>query len=158
MHCSVKHWQDLDERNWVAAAGWLLVLKRGGDEEFLRVVRDMREGARPVESAALVVMGAAYPKDLRIRGFLRQHVFGAFDDELASASIFGLTAHLDHDETIRDRLLVQQMKWMGIADRAKKRLQAISEAFFIWDTSGGSGTCLACGQTRSSPLTPKQQA
>jgi hypothetical protein len=155
MHCSVSHWQQLDDKNWIDAAGWLLTLARGGEEEFRRVVQSMREGARPVEQSALVVMGAAFPKDLKIRTFLKSRAFGAFSSDIVSASIYGLAAHLDFDEHLRDRLLVQSLKWKAFSD-FEKVVQAVSEVFFIWDTSKGSGTCISCGMTPTSPSTLKR--
>jgi hypothetical protein len=149
MHCSVEHWKKLDEKNWVAAAGWLLVLARGGDTEFRKVVVSMLEGARPAEQGALVMMGAQYPKELRVRRFLRSIAFGPYDGDLASASIYGLAAHLDHDENLRDKLLLQQLKWQSARARFSKPIEAISDVFFIWDTSEGKGTCRACSLIRT---------
>lgn len=156
MHCSVKHWQEIDDKNWVAAAGWLLTIARGGDEEFRKVARSMVQGERPVEQAALVVMGAAYPKDRQFRNFLKKYIFGPYDGDFVSAAIYGIWAHLDFDDDLRDKLLVQQLKWKAGRIEFAKPIDAVSEVFFIWDSSAGSGICLSCGPTRGSLLTPRQ--
>lgn len=143
MHCSVKHWQELDDKNWVSAAGWRTTIKQAGLPSFRETAYSMIEGVRPLERGAMVVMGAAFPKDLKIRRFLKKFILEGADDEFVVAAIYGLGAHMDFDENLRDKLLVQELKWKK-SPTLKKGLDALAETFFIWNSSDGTGRCASC--------------
>jgi hypothetical protein len=148
LHCAVGHWGALHSENLVSSMGWVKHWQELGPDKFRRALTEMMIGSRPMERAAFVVAGAAFPRDLDIRNSLLLKIHRS-DRRMAIAALYGLAAHLDVDEDIADRLLIYSMKLPKDLTWQERR-DAVKEVLFLWVDSAGSGRCKACGKAPGS--------
>jgi len=126
--------------------GWVKLHQELGPEKFRRVLTEMMIGSRPMERAAFVVAGAAFPRDLDLRKSLLLKSRRS-DRKMAIAAIYGLAAHLDAEEDLADQLLIFSMK-LPKDPTWEERREAVKNVLFLWVDSTGSGRCKACGKVR----------
>jgi len=146
MHCSVAHWGSLTHQNTVSAMGWVKQFQDLGEDEYLRVVLEMLAGGRPTERGTLVVAGAMFPTNLKLRSWLLLRLKKA-DAAMRVAATYALAAHLDQDDSLAERLLVLALKTPKDPGHVALH-RAIQDVLSIWRSSHGSGTCDSCAPAR----------
>lgn len=147
LHCAIGHWGALSHENTISSLGWVKTYQEAAFGRFLGVVEDMREGRRPIERGALVVAGAVYPQDKKLRAWFLTKLRTP-DNAMAIAAVFALTPHLDLDEDLADRFTLECLKRPRTDPNDAVRV-ALQVGLSIWVTSKGSGRCTACGKTPS---------
>jgi hypothetical protein len=146
--CSQDHWAALTVGNGVGLTGWVKHYTHFGKESFLSTILDMENGSRPKENGAIVLAGAVFQKNVRVRKWLRRlwratSTTRPQDVQYITAVTYALCPHMDADEEIVDILMQRALRWSGFPQLSTE-VACISDVLQIWRTSNGSGICSSC--------------